>query len=72
MTLLQLRYLCEIVERGMNISAAAQALHTSQPGMSRQMQALERELGVTIFLRARRRILGLTETGAQEIGRAHV
>ena len=65
MTLLQLRYLCEIVDRGMNISAAAVALHTSQPGMSRQIQALERELGVTIFLRSKRRILGLTETGAQ-------
>ncbi len=65
MTLQQLKYLCEIVDRGMNISAAAQALHTSQPGMSRQIQALERELGVTIFLRGKRRILGLTETGAQ-------
>jgi len=65
MTLLQMKYLSEIVERGMSISAAAVALHTSQPGMSRQMQALERELGVTIFVRSKRRILGLTEVGVQ-------
>jgi len=65
MTLLQLKYLCEIIDRGMSISAAALSLHTSQPSMSRQMQALERELGVTIFLRSKRRILGLTAAGAE-------
>jgi len=64
-TLQQLKYLCEIVDRGMSISAAALSLHTSQPSMSRQMQALERELGVTIFLRSKRRILGLTAAGAE-------
>jgi len=65
MTLLQLKYLCEIIDRGMSISAAALSLHTSQPSMSRQIQALERELGVTIFLRSKRRILGLTAAGIE-------
>ena len=45
MTLQQLRYLAAIVECNLNISAAAQKLHTSQPGVSRQIRVLESELG---------------------------
>lgn len=67
MTLQQLRYLCEIVDRGLSVSRAAAALHTSQPGMSRQVQALERELGVVIFRRSKRRILGVTEPGEEAL-----
>jgi LysR family cys regulon transcriptional activator len=65
MTLQQLKYVCEIVDRGFSVSRAAVALHTSQPSMSRQVQALEKELGVTIFLRSKRRMLGLTSPGAE-------
>lgn len=63
MTLQQLTYVREIVDRGFSVSRAAAALHTSQPSMSRQVQALERELGVQVFLRSKRRILGLTPPG---------
>lgn len=63
MTLKQLRYLCEIVRRGLHLSHAAAAVHTSQPGVSKQVQMLESELGVAIFDRKRNRILGLTAAG---------
>jgi LysR family cys regulon transcriptional activator len=65
MTLKQLRYLCEIVHRGLHLSRAAEALHTSQPGVSAQLQLLERELGLVIFNRKRNRLLGLTPAGEE-------
>ncbi len=65
MTLKQLRYLCEIVQRGLHLSRAAEALHTSQPGVSAQLQLLERELGLVIFNRKRNRLLGLTPAGEE-------
>lgn len=68
MTLKQLRYLREIVRQGLHLSQAAAALHTSQPGISRQIRMLEEELGVVVFKRKRNRILGLTAPG-QEIAR---
>ncbi len=67
MKLQQLRYVLEIVRQGNHLSAAAEALHTSQPGVSRQIQLLEAELGFAIFLRTRNRIVGLTEPGQQII-----
>ena len=48
MNLTQLRYLRGIAEQGYNISRAAAALHTSQPGISKQIQLLEREIGVAL------------------------
>lgn len=60
----QLRCVCAIVAHGFSISAAAEALHTSQPGVSRQLRNLEQELGVRVFQRNRRRIIALTEPGA--------
>jgi LysR family cys regulon transcriptional activator len=63
MKLQQLRYACEIVRRGLNVSAAAQALHTSQPGISKQIKGLEDELGVEIFVRHGKRIAAVTEPG---------
>ncbi|HEV8094289.1 MAG TPA: LysR family transcriptional regulator, partial [Burkholderiales bacterium] len=51
MKLQQLRYACEVARRDLNVSAAAESLHTSQPGLSRQIKALEEELGVEIFVR---------------------
>jgi LysR family cys regulon transcriptional activator len=63
MTLTQLRYLCEIVRRGLHLSRAAESLHTSQPGVSKQIQLLEGELGCVIFKRRRNRLLDLTPIG---------
>ncbi len=63
MKLQQLRYVVEIVRHGNHLSAAADAMHTSQPGVSRQVQLLEQELGFEIFQRTRNRIIGLTEPG---------
>jgi LysR family cys regulon transcriptional activator len=65
MTLKQLRYLREIVRQDLHLSRAASQLHTSQPGVSRQIQLLERELGVVILQRKRNRILGLTQPGRE-------
>ncbi len=59
----QLRSFREAVRHGCNLTAAADALHTSQPGVSRQLRDLEDELGVELFVRAGRRFLGLTEPG---------
>jgi LysR family cys regulon transcriptional activator len=63
MNLQQLRYLNEIVRRGLNISDAAAALYTSQPGISKQVKLLEEELGIEIFVRHGKRIVALTEPG---------
>lgn len=65
MQLKQLMYVHEIVERGFKVGEAAVALHTSQPSVSRQVQALENELGVMIFVRQNKRFLGLTKPGAE-------
>jgi DNA-binding transcriptional LysR family regulator len=62
-TLTQLRILRELVRQSLSISAAAVALNTSQPGVSRQLQQLERELGTALLVRRRNRIVALTETG---------
>jgi LysR family cys regulon transcriptional activator len=63
MKLQQLRYACEVARRGLNVSAAAEALYTSQPGISKQIKSLEEELGVEIFVRHGKRITELTEPG---------
>jgi LysR family cys regulon transcriptional activator len=63
MNLQQLRYLHGIAEQGFNISRAAAALHTSQPGISKQIQMLEQELGIAILSRKGNRIVGVTEPG---------
>lgn len=63
MNLQQLRYLNEIVRRELNISDAAAALYTSQPGISKQIKLLEEELGIEIFVRNGKRIVALTEPG---------
>jgi LysR family cys regulon transcriptional activator len=63
----QLRYIVEVSRRGNHISAAAEALNTSQPGVSKQIQELELELGVPIFQRSRNRVIGLTDPGREVI-----
>ena len=51
MKLHQLKYLAAVVQNGINITAAARALHTSQPGVSKQIKLLEDELGFQVFER---------------------
>src|SRR5947207_9792991 len=63
MKLQQLRCLTEVVRRGLNVSEAAEALHTSQPGVSKQIRALEDELGVQVFARHGKRLVEVTEPG---------
>lgn len=65
MNLQQLRYIHEVAKRGLNISEAAAALFTSQPGVSKQIRLLEDELGITVFVRRGKRITGITEPGQQ-------
>ena len=59
----QLRYISEVVKQGLNISLAANALYTSQPGVSKQIQLLEEELNLQIFERHGKRLTGITEPG---------
>ena len=59
----QLRYVRETVRRNLNLTEAANALFTSQPGVSKQIKELEEELGVEIFERRGRRFVALTEPG---------
>ena len=65
MNLQQMRYLVEVVKQDFNISSTAVILHTSQPGISKQIAILENELGVKIFERQGRRLIGLTAAGRQ-------
>src|SRR5215207_2825617 len=70
MKLHQLRYLAATAQSGLNITAAAQKLHTSQPGVSKQIKLLEDELGFQIFVREGRNLTRITPAGQQVIERA--
>jgi len=59
----QLRYLCAVVDNGLNVSDAAEALYTSQPGISKQIRQLEDELGLRVFVRQGKRLTSLTPAG---------
>src|SRR3989442_9534940 len=63
MKLQQLRCLTEVARRGLNVSEAAEALHTSQPGVSKQIRALEDELCIQVFVRHGKRLVEITEPG---------
>jgi LysR family cys regulon transcriptional activator len=63
MTLQQLRYLREVVRLGCNVTRAAESLDMSQPGLSRQIQLLESEVGVDLFVRNHKRFVELSEPG---------
>jgi DNA-binding transcriptional LysR family regulator len=69
MTLTQLRYLIAIVDAGLNITQAAEKVHATQPGISKQLKALEDELGFLLFQRKGRSLEALTEAG--EVVLAH-
>jgi LysR family cys regulon transcriptional activator len=59
----QIKYLCAVVDHGLNVSVAAEALFTSQPGISKQVRQLEDELGLSIFVRQGKRLASLTPAG---------
>lgn len=66
MKLQQLKYIWEVAHHDLNVSATAQSLFTSQPGISKQIRLLEDELGVEIFARSGKHLTHVTEVG-QEI-----
>jgi LysR family cys regulon transcriptional activator len=72
MKLQQLKYLLAIVDNGLNITAAADRLYTSQPGVSKQLKLLEEELGLQLFARRGKSLHRITRAGEQVISRARV
>ncbi len=70
MNLQQLRFVRETARHHFNLTHAAQAIGTSQPALSRGILELESELGVDIFVRHGKRVLGLTEPGREILARA--
>lgn len=67
MNLQQLRYVFEVARCGLNVSEAAEALFTSQPGVSKQIRQFEAELGIDIFVRHGKRLVDITEPGKHVI-----
>ncbi|MCW4153890.1 HTH-type transcriptional regulator CysB [Halomonas sp. 18H] len=63
MKLQQLRYIWEVSRHNLNVSATAQSLYTSQPGISKQIRLLEDELGVEIFARSGKHLTRVTPAG---------
>ncbi len=72
MKLQQLKYLLAIVDNGLNITAAAERMYTSQPGVSKQLKLLEEELGMQLFTRKGKSLGGITPAGHQVIDRARI
>lgn len=70
MTLQQLKYLLAIVDSGLNITAAAERLYTSQPGISKQLKLLEQELGMQLFTRKGKSLADITPAGRDVVARA--
>ena len=67
MNLQQMRYVAEVVRQGLRVSAAARALNTSQPAVTKQLMQFERELGAPVFVRERHRIVKLTPIGQRVV-----
>lgn len=67
MKLQQLKYVEAIARSGLSISVAADVLHTSQPGVSKQLQLFEEELGLKIFERHGKRLISLTPIGKKVV-----
>ncbi len=72
MKLQQLKYLLAIADNGLNITAAADKLFTSQPGVSKQLKLLEEELGLQLFTRKGKSLGGITAAGQQVIDRSRL
>jgi LysR family cys regulon transcriptional activator len=72
MKLQQLKYLLAIADNGLNITAAAEKLFTSQPGISKQLKLLEEELGMQLFTRKGKSLGRVTTAGEQVIERARM
>jgi LysR family cys regulon transcriptional activator len=70
MRLRQLKILLAIVENGLNITAAADKLFTSQPGVSKQLKLLEEELGLKLFTRKGKSLESITPEGEEVVRRA--
>ena len=64
----QLRIIRETVRRNFNLTEVANALYTSQSGVSKHIKDLEDELGVELFVRRGKRLLGMTEPGKELVG----
>jgi LysR family cys regulon transcriptional activator len=67
MKLQQLRYIVEVLNNNLNVSATAEALFTSQPGISKQVRMLEDELGIQIFGRSGKHLTHVTPAGQEVI-----
>jgi len=65
MNIQQLRYVFEVARCHFNVSEAALVLHTSQPGVSKQIRQFEEELGIDIFVRQGKRLTGVTAPGRE-------
>ncbi|MBP7548186.1 MAG: HTH-type transcriptional regulator CysB [Corallincola sp.] len=65
MKLQQLRYIVEVADHNLNVSATAESLYTSQPGISKQVRMLEDELGIQIFGRSGKHLTHVTPPGQQ-------
>lgn len=65
MKLQQLRYICEVANHDLNVSATAQTLFTSQPGISKQIRLLEDELGIEVFARNGKHLVAITPAGEE-------
>ncbi len=63
MKLQQLKYIWEVARHDLNVSATAESLFTSQPGISKQIRMLEDELGVQIFQRSGKHLTEVTPAG---------
>lgn len=72
MTLTQLRYLVAISDAGLNITQAADQVHATQPGLSKQLKQLEEELGFQLFARKGKSLHTITPAGQQVIDRARI
>ncbi len=66
-TFQQLQCVRQVVESGFSVSRAAESLHTTQPGVSKMIRALEKEIGIEIFVRAGNRLTKLTDAGKEAL-----
>jgi DNA-binding transcriptional LysR family regulator len=72
MTLTQLRYLIAIADSGLNITTAAERVHATQPGVSKQLKQFEDELGFQLFTRKGKSLHAITPAGQQVLQRARI